>query len=209
MQKFNFDRVFTGDGKATEPKPHPRRNYRADEVEAIRAESYAAGERSAVAKTEQLAAQSIGVVAANVEGVLSTLRAELDVIRDQSTRLAAAIARRFVCHMIDKAPELYLERCIEECLDVMHREPDITILIPSGSPVSFKQRLAGMAEDRGLSGSLRIEEGASAKAVTCRLNWRTGGAEISLDDALSRMDQIIEDHICALSGAHMAQQATA
>ena len=211
MQKFNFDRVFSDDGKDSGPKPRPRRNFRADEVEAIRAEAYAAGERSAVVKTEQLAANSINVVAAGVDNVLSELRAELDIIRDESTRLAAQIARKFVSHIIETAPELYLERCIDECLEVMHREPEVLISIPAGSPESFKRHLSQLIERRSPTGGLKMEESPSLKGIACRLAWRNGGAEIALEDALQRMDQIIIDHISALTSRPQApaQQTTA
>ena len=209
MQKFSYDRVFSHDGQEGARPPRPRRTYKADEVETIRAEAQAAGEHSALVKTEQLAAQSINVVAAQIETVINSLRAELDVIRDDSTRLAAKIARKFVEHMIDRAPELYLERCIEECLEVVHREPQVVITISATAPPSFRQHLVQMAEARRFGPSLRIEEDAKVKGVACRLGWHSGGADIALEDALLRMEQIIEDHISALAGTQAPQQATA
>ena len=78
--KFQFDRVFSGDGKVSEPKPRPRRSYRADEVETIKAQGFASGEQSAIAKTEQAAAQSITVLAAGIQNILRTMPTQLHLI---------------------------------------------------------------------------------------------------------------------------------
>jgi flagellar biosynthesis/type III secretory pathway protein FliH len=205
MEKFSFDLVFSEDGSASTPNPRPKRSYRADEVEVIRKECFAAGEQSELARIEAAAARSVDELATGVHEVLSTLRMETERIRDDSTRLAARIARKFVSHMIGDAPELYLERCIEECLDVLHEEPEITIIIPKDSAPSLKTRLVQMAEGRGFGAGLRIEESPSLNQTSCRLNWRKGGAEISLEDALAAMDRIIEEHIASLHGTGLEE----
>jgi len=197
-QKFQFDRVFTPDGTANEPPPRARRAFKAEEVEAIRLEAFKQGERSSLVKIEQQTAGSVAVLANGIQDVLNSTRAELDGIRDGSTRLAALIARKFVEHMIAHAPELYLERCIEECLELVHREPEIVIDIPAGAPQSLKDRLNKMAQENGLDMSMRIIENEALDGVKCRLHWKSGGAEIALEDALNKIDEIVEDHISAL-----------
>jgi flagellar biosynthesis/type III secretory pathway protein FliH len=207
-QKFKFDRVFSTDGQVTEPPPRARRSFKAEELEAARVESFKEGERSSLVKIEQQAAGSTAVLANGIQNVLNSTRAELDGIRDGSTRLAALIARRFVEHMIAHAPDLYLERCIEECLELVHREPEIVIDIPASAPPSLKDRLNKMAEEYRLDMAMRVIENQALSGVTCRLHWKGGGAEVSLEDTLNKIDQIIEDHISSLSaGAQVEPQA--
>ena len=208
-QKFQFDRVFTPDGNVSEPLPRARRAFKAEEVEAIRLEAFKQGERSSLVKIEQQAVGTVAVLANGIQNVLNSTRAELDGIRDGSTRLAALIARKFVEHMIAHAPELYLERCIEECLELVHREPEIVIDIPASAPQSLKDRLNKMAQEHGLDTSMRIIENEALDGVKCRLHWKSGGAEIALEDALSKIDEIVEDHISALSAGSDAGAAPA
>ena len=210
-KKLLFDRVFTHEGTASEPPPRARRAFKAEEMEAARAEAYKQGEHSSLVKIEQQAAGSIAVLANTIQHILNSTRAELDGIRDGSTRLAALIARKFVEHMIARAPELYLERCIEECLELVHREPEIVIDIPATAPPSLKDHLTKMAQEHGLEMSMRIIENEAIDGVKCRLHWKSGGAEIALEDTLSRIDQIVEDHISALEAgnAQAPEQATA
>lgn len=203
-QKFNFDRVFSPDGNATEPPPRARRSFKPEEMEAARTEAFKQGEQSSLVKIEKQATASIAVLANGIQNVLNSTRAELDAIRDGSTRLAALIARKFVEHMIAHAPELYIERCIEECLELMHREPEIVINIPSAAPQSLKDMLGKMAHERRLDMVMRVVENDSIKGVACSLQWKNGGAEIALEDALRRIEQIVEDHISALSAGSEA-----
>ncbi len=68
-----------------------------------------------------------------------------------------------------------------------------------------------MAHEHQLDMAMRVVENEGLKGVACSLQWKSGGAEIALEDALGRIDQIIEDHISALSTGTDAepQQATA
>ena len=59
---FTFDTVFDGDAVIVAPRP--KRAFTPEEVEAVRAEAFAAGERSAVARTEAEAAAALAQVAA-------------------------------------------------------------------------------------------------------------------------------------------------
>jgi hypothetical protein len=72
-----------------------------------------------------------------------------------------------------------------------------------------------LAQENGLDMSMRIIENEALDGVKCRLHWKSGGAEIALEDALGKIDEIVEDHISALSAGSNAgatpapEQATA
>lgn len=69
-RKFTFDTVFDGD-RVIAAAPRLKRNYTAEEVEAIRAERFAEGEQSIVAKAQEAQAETMRALA----GALSTLAA--------------------------------------------------------------------------------------------------------------------------------------
>ncbi len=52
LQRFTFDTVFEDSGRVIAPI-RPKKHFTAEEVQAIRAECFAQGERSAVAIAEQ------------------------------------------------------------------------------------------------------------------------------------------------------------
>jgi flagellar assembly protein FliH len=204
MEKFKFDREFSEGGEARATQPRAKRAYKPEEVEAARTQARAEGECSAVAQAEQAAAQSIAQLAKGLHEILSMARFALDEIHDDGTRLAATIARKLAVHAFEAAPESYFERAIGECLDLLRREPKIRIVIPAEAPPSLKAHLEALATAHGLGGHVHIELEAYLKGAECRLDWRSGGAEISLEDAFARMDAIIGERIAALQAAKAA-----
>jgi hypothetical protein len=204
MEKFKFDLEFSDDGKARERRPAVKRSYRAEEVELVRTQARAEGERSAVAEAERQAARSLGELAKGIHEVLSMARIALDEVHDDATRLAATIGRKLATHAFDIAPESFFERTIGDCLDLLRREPAIRISIPTDSPASLRAQLESLAVAHGLSGQVLIAQSDAMERAECRLDWNSGGAEISLVDALTRMDAIIEERISALQATRPA-----
>ncbi|HEY9235316.1 MAG TPA: flagellar assembly protein FliH, partial [Phenylobacterium sp.] len=71
-QKFGFDTVFDNAGGAYAP-PRPKRLFPADEVEAIRAQAFAEGERQGLGSMAALEAQALSQIAAAVGQALPRL----------------------------------------------------------------------------------------------------------------------------------------
>lgn len=208
MEKYKFDLEFS-DSASKPAAPRVKRSYKPEEVEALRAQARAEGERSAVALAEEAAARALNQLAHGLHEVLTMARFALDQINDDATRLAARIGRSVATHVFETAPEEYFERAIGECLDLVRREPEIRISVPASAPPSLIAGLEAMAAKHGLSGHLRIEASADLRGAECRLDWKAGGADISLEEALTRIDQIVEQHIAALQAARPSDQARA
>ena len=80
-QKFTFDTVFEDSGRVIAPV-RPKKIFTAEEVEAIRQECFAEGERSAVAIAQQAQAMALQQIAITAQGELRSLEAmEADMIR--------------------------------------------------------------------------------------------------------------------------------
>jgi len=198
MEKFKFDTEFSDDGAARAIRPRVKRNFRGDEVEALTKQARTEGESSAVAEAERHAARALDELAKGLHEVLSLVRLALDGIHDDSTRVAGVIGRKLGEHAFAAAPEAYFEKTISECLDLVRREPEIRISIPAGAPEPLRQRLALLSAKHGLPNTLRVEESAGLRGPQARIDWTSGGAEISLEDAYKRMDALIEERIAAL-----------
>ncbi len=204
MEKFKFDLEFSEDGQARQTRPAVKRAYRPEEVEAERAKARAEGERSAVAQAEQMTAKLMDQLAQSMHQELTVAKFALDEIHDDATRLAGTIARKLVMQAFEAAPESYFERVIDECLNLLHREPEIRVTIPAGSPESLFARLKELAAQHGLENRIRVEASPNLRAASCHVDWQAGGAEISLEDALTRMEAIIAERIAALEALRIA-----
>ena len=72
-QKFGFDTVFDNAGGVAHAAVRPKRLFPADEVEALRAQAFAEGERQALASMAALQAQALSQIAASVGQALPRL----------------------------------------------------------------------------------------------------------------------------------------
>ena len=74
-QKFSFDTVFDAVGGVAYAAPRPKRMFAADEVEQIRKDAYAEGERAALASIAAQQQAALAGVAAACHHALPTLAA--------------------------------------------------------------------------------------------------------------------------------------
>src|SRR5689334_16430808 len=91
-QKFGFDTVFDGEGEVAYAAPRPKRLYTAEEVEALRQQAYADGERQALASMQALQAQALAGIADAAVQALGTLAEVAHSHRVGSAELALACA---------------------------------------------------------------------------------------------------------------------
>jgi flagellar biosynthesis/type III secretory pathway protein FliH len=204
MEKFKFDLEFTDGGEVRQGSARAKRSYRPEEVAALCAQARTEG----VAEAERRAAQSLAELAKGIHEVLSMARLALDDLHDDATRLAGTIARKLASHAFEAAPEGYFERTIADCLNLVQREPEIRISLPPSATPSLRSHLEKLRAMSGLKALVRIEDAPELAAAACRLDWQTGGAEISLEKTLAQMDALIEERIAALKTTRTAERET-
>ena len=202
MQKFTFDRDFLSEDPAHAAEAVQRRETRSAKVREAEAAGYEAGTRDAVAEAERRSAAALEDIAAALNQLMGTVTGELDLVRDETTRLAAHIARQFTSRLLADLPEDHIERTVEACLEIARREPSLTISIPEPLSETLGAKLTEHLERYGLGGQAHISSAPDLTGVSCRLDWLTGGAEISLDQTLQAIDAAVEDHIAA---THLAR----
>ena len=207
--KFTFDTEFTLDGAVKNSAPKVKRSYRADEVEALKAIAFNEGQQCAIAEAQRRAACAAEILAAGIHQTLSAARMALDVMHDDATRLASTISKKFVSRSYEAEGETHLEKLISDCVGLVQNTPFICINIPANLGETLSPRLRKMAESSGLSEHIRINAIADTTVADCTLDWNFGGAEISLSDALQRMDQLIEEHIATCCAERAAQTGIA
>ena len=69
-RKFDFDTVFDDAGAVAQVSARPKRIYPLEEVEVIRAQAYAEGERTAMARLEAQQAEALSTIAQACQAAL-------------------------------------------------------------------------------------------------------------------------------------------
>src|SRR5215218_6704615 len=93
-QKFSFDTVFDNAGDVAFTPARIKRAYTPDEVEQVRAEALAAGERSTTAMAEVEAAHALSEISQACGRALNALAQVAHEHRSSSANLALAVGRK-------------------------------------------------------------------------------------------------------------------
>lgn len=196
---FSFDTVFDGD-QVIEPR-RAKRNYTADEVEAVRAEAYAEGQNSAVARAEQEAAQALGQAAEAARVALSTLAEIAHEHRSGAAHLALAAAGKIADAALAQFPEAPAAAALEALGREIEAAPRLIVYASPDDPERLTKALEEAAVRAGFTGKivLQIEAGRTRAAFT--FDWGEGRAAFDPAAAATRVEAAL-DAALASEGLH-------
>jgi flagellar assembly protein FliH len=195
-RKFTFDTVFDGD-RVIAAAPRIKRSYSAEEVEAIRAECFAAGETSAVAKAQEDQAQTMRALA----GALSTLTAIAHEHRMGAARIALAAAGKIA----DAALTAFPQAPITAALDALAREidavPRLVARVADDQVQAAQSALTQAAAAAGYPGQIVVRADGALTGAAFVLDWGDGSAAFDPAQAAARVSQTLEAALAA-EGLH-------
>ena len=196
---FSFDTVFEGDVVA-EPR-RVKRSFTPDEVEAVRAEAYAEGQASAVARAEAAAAVALGEVAVAAQAALSSLAEIAHSHRSGSAHLALVAARKIADAALDRFPEAPAQAALDAMAREIEATPKLIVFASPEDPARLEAALNEAAARAGLSGQivLKAEPGRARGAFV--FDWGEGRAAFDPDAAAERVGAAL-DAALAAEGLH-------
>jgi flagellar assembly protein FliH len=195
-RKFSFDTVFEDNGRVIAPM-RPKKSFTPEEVEQIRRESFAEGQRSAEAVAQQAQAQALQLIAATAQGALSGLAMVAHEHRSGSARLALAAARKIADAALDRFPEAP----VAAALDALAREVEaVPRLVARCAPERLdgvKQALEDAAHSAGYPGQIVVRPDPALPAAAFVLDWGDGSAAFDPNDAAARVAQALDEALAA------------
>jgi hypothetical protein len=145
---FTFDTVIVA--------PRPKRAFTPDEVEAVRTDAFAAGERSALARAEAHAAAALAQAAAVAREALGALTHLAHEHRIAAAELALAAARKIAGAALDAFPEAPAAAALTALARELESTPRLLVHSPTGrsrhGPCGVRVRLGrrqGVLRSRG------------------------------------------------------------
>jgi flagellar assembly protein FliH len=193
IRKFSFDTVFTADGRMLRAPEDQRYSFTPEELKAARTQSFAEGERSAVAEAERAAATALEGVLAQ----LAALKSELDGVclglKHDAVELGLAGARAAAGAALARFPDEALAALFAECAEGLRSMPVVVAYAPKVALEAVRARLAGIAQKAGLEGAIDVREGEGL----ARLEWGAGAASVDPEFALARAREAAERWLAA------------
>ena len=198
-KRFTFDTVFDDRGGMTAP-PRPKKSFTPEELEAAKAEAYAAGEQSAVAQAEREAALALSQVGQAIHSAFSTLAAVAHEHREGSAMLALACGRAIADAALDQFPQAPAQAALVALAREVEASPKLTVRVAAHLVERTQAALEQTAQAIGFPGQV-VARAEAMPAAAFLLDWGDGRAAFNPDDAAARVTKALEAAIAA-EGLH-------
>jgi len=199
-RKFGFDTVFDDRGGSYTP-PKVKKNFTIEEVEALKAQAFAEGERSAVARAEQEAAHALAEVAHAVQEAFGALTHVAHGHREGSAMLALACARKIADAALHHFPEAPVAAALEALAREVEAQPRIFVRVSAELEERTQNALEHVAAQIGFQGQIVARADGAMAPAAFTFDWGEGRAAFDPDGAAQRVAEALEAAIAA-EGLH-------
>lgn len=200
-RKFAFDTVFDDAGAVAWTPPPTRQSLTNEDVDVIRAQGHAAGERSAVAMAQMAQAAALQQLADAASEALSLLTQAAHEHRRGAAELALAAARRIADAALDRFPEAP----VAAALAALSREVDgaarLTLSVGASDEAAVREAVEQAAAAAGFSGRLVLTVDPAAPTAAFSFDWGDGRAAYDPEIAATRVADALEAALAA-EGLH-------
>jgi flagellar assembly protein FliH len=200
-RKFTFDTVFNSAGGIGSEPPQVKRVFLPDEVEKIRRDAHAEGERSAMVRHEQAQTAALNEIAGAVKQAFGALTQVAHGHRAASAELALAAARAIAGAALDLFPEAPASAALQSLSREVEATPRLTVRTAPDMVGRIQTALDRVAQALGLQGQIvaRGEPGLPPAAFV--LDWGDGKASYDPNEASQRVAAALHNAIAA-EGLH-------
>lgn len=200
-RKFEFDTVFDGGGAVTAQAERPKRLFPAEEVEQIRAEAFAQGERKAMASMKALQAQALNGIAAAIGGALGTLAEVAQEHRVHSAALSLACARAIANASLELFPTAPIQAALESLAREIEASPRLTVAASPDLVDELQAALEETAQSIGYGGAIVVRATPGMTPAAFTLDFGDGMAAFDPAAAAERVSATL-DAALAAEGLH-------
>lgn len=196
---FTFDTVF--DGERVIAPVRPKRTFTHEEVEAIRAEAFAAGERATNAEAERQAAAAVADAAGLIRHALGALTNVAHEHRAGSAQLALIAARKIADAALDRFPHAPVEAALEAMAREVDAVPRLIVRCATADVERLQADLSRAGEAAGYPGQVVLKAEPGMRAAAFVFDWGDGRAEFDPAAAAARIETALTAALAA-EGLH-------
>jgi len=200
-EKFAFDTVFEATGEVISAAPRPKRNYSAEEVEAIRKAAEAAGEARALAGVANRQAEALAAISRAVQQALPALAALAHEHRVGSAELALACARAIAAAALDEFPQAPVQAALEALAREIEAAPRLVVTAEADLAEGLQAALEQTAQAVGYPGAIQVRATPGLGRHAFTLDFGDGSASFDPAAAAERVAQTLHAALAA-EGLH-------
>jgi flagellar assembly protein FliH len=196
LQRFSFDTVFEDDGRVIAPV-RPKKSFTPEEVETIRAQCFAEGQRSEMAQAQQAQAFALSQIANAVQGALQGLAMVAHEHRSGSARLALAAAGKIADAALIRFPEAPAAAALDQLAREVEAVPRLICRCMPGQEEALQAALDGAAQSAGYPGQILVRADPALPMAAFVLDWGDGSAAYDPIQSAARVSEALENALAA------------
>ena len=200
-RKFAFDTEFDHSGDIAYSPPVAKRIFSAAEVEQIKAQAFADGERSSVARAEEAAQAALNDIARNAAAALTALARVAHEHRTACAELALAVGRTIAGAALEQFPEAPAKAALETLAREIEVTPRLAVRTAPDLVERLQIALDHTAQAIGFPGQILVKGDPALPAAAFVLDWGDGRASFDPVEAERRVAAALRTALAA-EGLH-------
>ena len=200
-RKFAFDTVFDSAGDIAFAPMRIKRTFTAEEVEQIKADAFAAGEKSTTAIADAQAAHALSEIARSAQHALSALAGVAHEHRTTSADLALAVGRKIADAALNQFPEAPIAAALRELARELEAAPRLMVRCADELVARLQATLDETAQSVGFPGAIVVKGDAALPMAAFVLDWGDGRAAFDPEQAAARVAEALSTALAA-EGLH-------
>ena len=198
---FDFDTVFGDDGAIARASARPKRLYPIEEVEQIRAQARAEGERVAMASVEAQQAAALAQIAQACQAALPRLAEVAHEHRGGSADLALACGQAIADAALDAFPRAPIQAALDSLAREIESAPRLVVTVPPAQAEGLEAVLVQTAQAIGFTGQIQVRPDPGAPQAAFSLDFGDGAARFDPAAAAERVAAALHEALAA-EGLH-------
>ena len=201
LKRFDFDTVFDDAGAVAQVSARPKRIYPLEEVEVIRAQAYAEGERAAMARLEAQQADALSTIAQACQAALPRLAEVAHAHRIGSAELALACGQAIADAALDAFPRAPLKAALDSLAREIESAPRLLVTVSPTLAEGLEPMLAEAAQAIGFAGQIQVRPDPGMAPAAFALDFGDGAARFDPAAAAQRVAEALQAAL-ASEGLH-------
>ena len=193
VSKFTFDTEFRPEGDliSNAARARQRKVFTQEEIDQMCAKARGEGLKAGQVRAAEAVAAAVADFANAVRAALADSHAEIETLREEAAQLAVVTARKLAPVAIAAFPSGDVEAALREAMHQAIGEPRIVLRTSPAVTEAMSGNLAEIAHEEGFEGRIVAKTDPSIAGADCRIEWRGGGAERSLDALEEAIGELI------------------
>ena len=192
-KKYTFDVEFRPEGDliSNAARARQRKVHTQEELDAMLSRARHDGMKMGQVRAAEQIAAAVEQLCTVVRESVDSAQGQIEELRREAAGLALVAAKKLALHAVTALPEADVEEALREAIHQAISEPRIVLRAAPAVVAALKEKLDELAHEAGYEVRIVATPETGMKGGDCRIEWRGGGAERSMNHLEEAIGEVI------------------